>query len=462
MSRWLRTHPMIVLLIPLAVSIGLFDYFLPSSMPSSLMYDSIAVYEVVLTDYPVARKNSWRCEAGNVYIYLQADSANLPQLGDTLWVRTYWQRPGMLGDFDYGKYLQRQGIYAIGFVHTGDWKIVGAGHIPWYNPRYLQHLLVERFRTLGISGDELATLSALSLGYRENLDDDLKRSFSKAGAMHVLAVSGLHTGVLWVVLTALLTFFGLRKPLYEERCKRILLASTITAMMWCYAALTGWSPSVVRSVIMISVVEVGVMLYERGNTLNTIAAAAVLILLWHPSDLFSVGFQLSFAAVTAIVLFNPILEEFLPPTRNKVLNFFEQLIITSLSAQLGTLPLTLHYFSQTSNYFLITNILVLPLATAVMVGALAVLTIGWITPIGTCLSFLLKWLVWLMNTSVAWVEHLPGSTAFMHCSWLMTLLLYGAIVCGALSLSMHNTKRAISCYVGTAMCLIVFCLLYSF
>lgn len=466
MSNWFQTHPMIVLLIPLVVLIGLFDFLLPSPsiLPSSspqLAYDTTAVYQVVLTDYPVARKHSWRCEAGNVYVYLQTDSDALPQLGDTLLVRTSWQRPGMLGAFDYGRYLQRQGIYATGYARRDDWQIVGHGQVPWYNPKRLQHTLVERYRALHITGDELGTLSALSLGYRENLDNDLKLSFSRAGAMHVLAVSGLHTGILFAVLVALLTGFGLWKPFYEERGKRIALAVTITAMMWLYAALTGWSPSVVRSVIMVTIAELAYVLYERGNTLNTIAAAAVLILLCRPTDLFSVGFQLSFAAVTAIVVLNPIFNRYVPQPRNRVLNYFVQLIITSLSAQLGTLPLTLHYFSSASNYFLITNMMVLPLATIVMIGALLVLTIGWITPLGLALAWALKWVVWLMNVSVFWVEQLPGSTTTMQSTWPMTFALFGAVIFGAWALS-ENVKRPMLACVGSALCLLTFCILYIF
>lgn len=468
MSNWFRTHPMIVLLIPLVVLIGLFEYLKPNAgwqldRSVAIEYDTTAVYRVVLTDYPVARQHSWRCEAGNVYVYLQTDETDsLPQIGDTLQVRTRWQQPGMLGAFDYGKYLRRQGIYATGYASCTNWTIVGKGHVAWYNMRQVQHRLVERYRELGITGDELGTLSALSLGYRENLDNDLKESFSKAGAMHVLAVSGLHTGILFVVMMALLTGFGRWKPLYEERAKRAVLAIALITIMWSYAALTGWSPSVVRSVIMVTVMQVGYMFYKRGNTLNTIATAAVLILLWRPNDLFSVGFQLSFAAVTAIVVLNPIMNKFITPTRNRVCNYFVQLAITSFSAQLGTLPLTLHYFSQTSNYFLITNLIVLPLATVVMVGALIVLTIGWIPLVGIGASWLLNRVVWLMNTSVAWVEHLPGSTTVIECSWPMTACLYGAIITGALALAGINKQKTIVGLVGTVVCLVVFCVLYVY
>lgn len=457
---------MMVLLMPLVALIGLFEYLRPdadwqSGRSAAIDYDTTAVYEVVLTDYPVARQHSWRCEAGHVYVYLQADETDtLPQIGDTLQVRTRWQRPGMLGAFDYGKYLRRQGIYATGYASRNDWIVVGKGHVAWYNMRQVQHRLVERFRELGISGDELGTLSALSLGYRENLDSDLKESFSKAGAMHVLAVSGLHTGILFMVLLALLTGFGRWKPLYAERSKRVILAIVLIAVMWCYAALTGWSPSVVRSVIMVTVAEVGYMLYERGNTLNTVAAAAVLILLCRPNDLFSVGFQLSFAAVTAIVVLNPILGKSVGTPRNRVLNYVVQLTITSFSAQLGTLPLTLHYFSQTSNYFLITNLIVLPLATVVMVGAVAVLTIGWIPLVGVGVSWLLSWVVWLMNTSVAWVEHLPGSTTAMECTWSMTACLYGAIAMGATAMGSDSKRQTVVGCAGATVCLMVFCLLY--
>ena len=167
--------------------------------------------------------------------------------------------------------------------------------------RRVQRWLYERYGALGIRGSEQATLGALTLGYKEDLDPALKQAFQRSGAAHILAVSGLHTGIIYSVLLSLLTLGGSRKPLYENKTGRRALSLAVIITMWGYAFLTGLTPSVVRSVVMISVLEVGRMLYRHGNTLNCVLFAAWAILLVRPLDLFSVSFQLSFAAVVAIV-----------------------------------------------------------------------------------------------------------------------------------------------------------------
>ena len=171
--------------------------------------------------------------------------------------------------------------------------------------RRLQHRLAQRYHELGILNQEAGTLSALTLGYREDLDPDIKRSFRQSGASHVLAVSGLHTGIIYAVVLNLLTGFGFWKPLYEDKKRRIVNGVIIIVVMVFYALLTGLSPSVCRSVLMLTLIEVAYMSYRNPIRFNSIAAAAFLILAFRPNDLFSVSFQLSFAAIVSIRLFYP-------------------------------------------------------------------------------------------------------------------------------------------------------------
>lgn len=267
--------------------------------------------------------------------------------------------------------------------------------------RQVQQRLVNRYAELGISDRELGTLSALTLGDRTNLDKQVRKSFSAAGAMHVLAVSGLHTGILLLVLINLLTVFGWRKPLYDERGKRTVLTIVLIALLIGYAFLTGCSPSVVRSVWMASLCLVAVMLYRRPAILNIIFASAFFILLFHPNDLFSISFQLSYAAVLAIVLFAGGWERLIPHTG---------LIGVSIAAQLGTLPIALCYFGQMSNYFLLTNLLVIPLAWLMMMGGLAFFTVGWWQPLGLLIAKGLNVLTYSLNEGVTWIESLPGAS----------------------------------------------------
>ena len=155
-------------------------------------------------------------------------------------------------------------------------------YAPKTPPNAMQQMLYGRLAAAGLEGDELATVGALTLGYKEELDKDLRRHFQASGAAHVLAVSGLHTGIIYGLLIALLTLGGHFKPMHENRLGRCAISLIIIGAMWGYAWLTGMTPSVVRAVLMVTIFEVGHMAYKRSFSINTIAAAAVLILLVKP------------------------------------------------------------------------------------------------------------------------------------------------------------------------------------
>ncbi len=424
MRNWLQVHPFVVLLLPLIAGILLCNY---TGFPFDLQHkkqadfpDFTGTYEAIIQDYPVEKSKTFRYTAriGNrdIYLYLHKDSTRIfPEAGDVLSVRTRIKMPDSIGTFDYGTYLRRQGIMGQAYAASAHWQIIGHtnGGILVF-ARRLQHRLIERYRELGISGAELGTLSALTLGYREDLDPDIKRSFRRSGAAHVLAVSGLHTGIIYTVVLALLTGFGYWKPLYEERKRRMVNGLVVITAMAFYALLTGLSPSVCRSVLMLSIIEYAYMSYRRPTAVNTIAAAAFFILAFRPNDLFSVSFQLSFAAVISIMIFVPLFKQIIPlPNRRwtKPLRDTLNIVSVSLAVQIGTLPLSLYYFHQTCNYFILTNVVVIPLALVITLLAFATLTIGWIPFVGTVLAFPLKWLVWALNYYTAFIESLPGAFA---------------------------------------------------
>ena len=433
MKNWLQAHPFVVLLLPLIAGILFcnrtgfpFDLQKDTAAP---WIDTTATFAAVIEDYPVERTNSWRYTAkvyniykesqpestfGRIYLYIGKDSTRaLPNIGDCVLFRTKVTRADSIGTFDYGTYLRRQGIAGQAFIRS-HWSVIGHtdGGMMLF-ARRLRHRLIERYCELGISGQELGTLSALTLGYREDLDPDIKRAFQRSGASHILAVSGLHTGIIYMVILALLTCFGRFNPLYEERKQRVAISIIIIIIMAFYAILTGLSPSVCRSVIMLVIVQAAYMFYRRPIALNTIAAAAFIILCLNPNDLFSVSFQLSFAAVLAIIYLEPFFRSLIPIPRTGImvspLRYVRGLITVSLAAQLGTLPITLYYFHQICNYFLLTNLIVIPLAFAITITALATLTIGWIPSLGIILAPALKWLTWILNQYTAFIESLPGA-----------------------------------------------------
>ena len=297
-------------------------------------------------------------------------------------------------------------------------------------PNALQERLYGRLQDAGLEGDELATVGALTLGYKEELSQALRQHFQASGAAHVLAVSGLHTGILYGVIVWLLTLGGRLRPMYENRIGRRALSLVVIAAMWGYAWLTGMTPSVVRAVVMVTIFEVGRMSYQRAFSLNTIAAAAFVILIARPTDLWSVSFQLSFAATVAIVLIvNKTIYQDIELSRfrntglGRIGSYFGGIIVVSIAAQIGTLPVTIHYFGQVSTYFLVTNLIVLPLATFLVPCGLISIALGG-TVAGVLFSRFSFALAWLMNHATGWIEHLPGSTFPAHAGSGMVLLYY--------------------------------------
>jgi len=420
MIHWLSRNPFTVLLVPLVTFIVCGTYWQwPIVYPKTVTVPendtARTFYTICLRTEAMPRSATMRYEAtvldsvmrgAHVLVYMRGDSTcHWPKQGDTLLVYTAWQKPDSMNGWNYAAYLRRQGISATGFVDSWAWQVINSNHSPWWRSSAAwQNRLKSRYQMLGIHGRELATICALTLGYREDLEPQLRRQFSAAGAMHVLAVSGLHTNILMMVLMAILTLFGWRKPLYEERVKQYILGMIIILSLMAYAWLTGATPSVVRAVIMSSILLLAMMVRRTNQILNTVFASAFIILVFRPMDLFSVSFQLSFAAVLAIVLFVPGWNRVMPQ------DHVWSLIGVSVAATMGTLPITLYYYGQISNYFLLTNLIVLPLAWVMMIGGFATLTVGWITPLGKVLAWIVNGTTWLMNAGVGWLEHLPYST----------------------------------------------------
>ena len=406
-----RSYPMFVLLLPLVAAILFFNRFYP--LETHPTEEQVFGFIVQSAPTPTAKCERFETQVlpkGKVYLYLLRDSTKtLPTYGDTVVARTHieWSR-------------------SVGRAFAKDYLLLPAKT----HRTPLQVRLYQRLAAAGVEDDELATIGALTLGYKEDLDPELKHHFQASGAAHVLAVSGLHTGILYGLLLWILTLGGRIKPLHENRVGRWAISGVIIVAMWGYAWLTGMTPSVVRAVVMVTIFEVGRMSYQRAFSLNTLAAAAFLILVARPTDLWSVSFQLSFATTAAIVLIvnKSIYRDVeLSRYRNTILgqigSFFGGIIVVSIAAQIGTLPITIHYFGQVSTYFLLTNLIVLPLATVLVPCGLISIALGG-SVAGVFFSRITFAFAWLMNHATGWIEHLPGSTFPAHADTGMVLLYY--------------------------------------
>jgi len=307
-----------------------------------------------------ASENKWKDK--KLVIYLQKDK-NVDQLrcGDKILVEISPQKLIVKADtssFDYARWLRIKGFCATSFVRTDSWNYYSA-YSKWNLKATASRIgtkLVNIFRKSGLSGNQLALASAMSLGYRNELDKEVETYFRSAGITHILSVSGLHVAVIYSLLQGLFFFLS-----FTERQKK-LRQLLIVLFLWGYAFITGLSPSVNRSALMFSLISLGTCFEKRPQTLNTVLFSAFILLLWNPLYLYDVGFQLSYCAVIGIVLVYPKLRNMWEPD-SKFIKYIRDLVFISLVAQLATAPLTVYYFGQFPNYFLLGNLIAVPLSS---------------------------------------------------------------------------------------------------
>jgi len=260
--------------------------------------------------------------------------------------------------FDYSKFMKRRNIfYQINLKETA-FSTDGISGFNFINiAGQTRQKIKTYFKENGLKNPAYSLAITLLLGERQNLSKDVYRAFQTAGTVHILAISGLHIGILLMFLNFLF------KPL--KRYSKLLFLILTLSFLWLYAFLTGFSPSVLRAVIMFSFLQIGLQSKRQVYIYNSLFTAALLMLLINPNNIYQVGFQMSFMAVLAIVSFFPVFSSWVK-VKNKVLKWWLDLFWISLAAQLGVLPLSLFYFHQFPVYFFIANLFVIPLLFPVL------------------------------------------------------------------------------------------------
>ncbi len=366
---------------------------------------------------------------GKVLFYLQPSAATAElRYGDLLLVHAPLARiapPCNPDAFDNQRYMRRRGIYYSGFVREDGWQRVG--HRPANPLRFLANTARTRLSDLyaqaGMSGDELGILKAILLGDDDTLDPELKASYSSAGVSHILCVSGMHVGIIFMIINFLL------KPLDLFRTSRILKTLLVMLVVWLYAHITGLAPSVTRSATMFTFVALGQLLRRNTNVFHSLFASMFILLIVNPLLLFEVGFQLSYLAVAGIVLFQPKFAA-LYTCRTRVGRYFWELLTVSVAAQLGTSPISIYYFAKFPNYFILSNLSVIALSFAVIITGVALLPISFVPLVSKHLTWLLTIEINAMNAIITFVERLPHSvTENIDYHIVQVILLYGVIGC---------------------------------
>lgn len=399
---------------------------------------------VRISESPQPREKTWKCLAailfttnaegkltparGKMLLYFSkadTDSSTVQQLEPGQWILLKRQaelidRPANPGQFNYQRFCLFDGITHQAFLRVTDWQ-----RLPRQEPARFR-LFLERIRkqvlhTLRsyIPDAKAAGLAeALLIGYKDDLDKNLLQQYADTGVVHIIAISGLHLGLIYWILRLL------TRPLPRRGHGRWIRFGLILAGLWLFSLLAGAQPSVVRSAVMFSFLLLGETTGRRAQTLNNLAASALLLLLYHPFWLWDIGFQLSYAAVLSLALYQqPIYRSWY--IRNKWLDRLWQMNAVTLSAQVLTLPLCLYHFHQFPNYFLLANLVCVPLSSVLLMAAILLCAAAPLPLLAAGIGWFLHQGILLMNVVVQWISQLPYAiSSGILLSELQVILLY--------------------------------------
>jgi competence protein ComEC len=440
------------------IFVGYFLSFLRTENNSSQHYShqigKFEYFEVVVDNLVEEKDNSWKTvgivrsiisnnsilpTSGKILLYFDNKTIEKPKYGDVFFVKGNPQEiasPKNPEEFDYQNYMRRQNISYQQYLRIEN--LEKEGNEPpdiLINFALRTNAHADSILTTFVEGkNQYGVANAMILGQRDDLSNDLMQAYSAAGAIHVLSVSGLHVGVIYAVL---LLMFGFLKK--RGKSGKIGFFILIFSILWFYAFVTGLSSPVLRSSVMFSIFLIAETFNKNKDGYNTTALSAFVILLYNPNFLFNVGFQLSYLAVFGMIHFQPKLNPIFIIDKKK--SWFHWLAdrtwkvtTVAVAAQIATFPITIYYFHQFPNFFILANPLVILLSSIVLVCGLGYVILASIflyfdfatitSWLGQCLKYTILWL----NETVLFFEKLPYSiTKFLWISTYEMWLLYGLI-----------------------------------
>lgn len=322
--------------------------------------------------------------------------------------------------FDYGKYLERKQIYAQLYADASDIKI---GSIfekdVWYYTSKLRTKIIKNLEKSNFNKTELNVAIALILGQQQDISPEIIRDYQFAGAVHILSVSGLHTGCILLFVTFLL------KPFPNTTRGSFIKLIVILVSLFSFGLIAGLAPSVLRSVTMFSFVAIGMYLRRSTNIFHTLLVSMLLILLFEPSFLFDVGFQLSYVALFFILWLQPLLAQLWRP-KNKITNYFWEILTVSFAAQIGAFPLSMYYFHQFPGLFFVTNLVIIPFLSVIMSLGVLVMVLAALDCVPVFLAKSLELSIYILNkiiNSIASLEQFIFREIPFHWQFLLTVYL---------------------------------------
>lgn len=412
----------ILFLLGVQLTISKTQHFHPDHFSRLINTDS-SFAVIQLLEPPITKSNSLKFEAeikkiitsnksiectGKAIIYLKMNpEASQLHYGDLLFIKNKFNQispPQNPGEFNYQRYLSFHQIQHQSYLKPKEWKSLhkNAGNPVLQLTYRWRDYFFKILKNYLTTDHELAVASALILGYKDLIDDQIVHAYSNTGAMHVLAVSGLHVGIVYWVLNMLLL------PLKQRRILIAIKVFLLLIFVWGFALITGSSPSVIRAAAMLSFIIIGQGINRTLNIYNTLACSAFFILSINPFLIMEVGFQLSYLAVIGIVSLQPKIYN-LFFIKNYLIDKVWAITAVSVAAQIATFPLGLLYFHQFPIYFLISNLVVIPAATFVLYAGILLFITSPISLIATYIGKSLYAIVLGMNKLIFMIEKFPFS-----------------------------------------------------
>lgn len=374
--------------------------------------DNTLNFIAVIHDQPIEKEKTVACNLE--LLQVKTGNGYAPVTGS---IKAYFKKPVVLGaltaghtllirstlqevsvpqnpyEFDYKNYLYNRQIYHTAFIDAGSFKVLPAKNNlnpVWLAGLYCKQVIMQRLKNSALSENAYSICCALLTGYDDEIDKQVMNAFSHSGTLHVLSVSGLHTGLIYLVLSFLFDLFD------RDKKYKLLKFSMITFVLWFFALITGFSPPVLRAVIMFNLFGLGKIYFRNDyrNQLNILLVSAFILLCDNPFFITDVGFLLSYFALAGLIYFQPLVSALWQP-QNRLINYGWQSISASFAATISTLPLTLFYFKQFPLWFFICNLVVVP-ATFIILF-LAVLVVCKLGVAAILINYLTAMLISFIN-----------------------------------------------------------------
>lgn len=355
----------------------------------------------------VESSKNWHFATGNIIVYIKRDTTIRLAIGNTIFLNSkfgYVNEPKNPNEFNYKDFLERKNIYNTVYAKPEQINILKdfkqSFSLIQFGAKIKAHV-VSILRDCGLSQQAFSICTALLVGYDDEIDKDIMQSFSHSGTLHILSVSGMHTGLLYGLIISVFLFFDKHDKHKKLKCLTVILCLIL------FVIITGFSPSVLRAALMLSLVSIGSTFYKQGNSYNTLLVSAFVLLLYNPYLIEDASFLLSYFAVFGIMYLYPILHR-LFIFDNKIGQWFWNLILMSVAATVFTLPISLYFFHQFPIWFAFSNLIIIPISIFLMAATVILIVCYKIV-------FLKASLVFLMNGSTSimlWVAQLTDNSSY--------------------------------------------------